>query len=95
MCAREDGSVVAELVLPVRKGDSVVQVYRFPVDEEEFRHEGKLTWQTAGAVPSELDGRPVPEHKTSFGSTQWGFFSPSGMVLPRTRKFEHWSSSGL
>jgi hypothetical protein len=71
----EDGSFVAELVLPVKNGDSVVQVYRFPGDEEEFRHEDKLTWQTAGAVPSELDGRPVPRHKTSFGAARWGFFA--------------------
>lgn len=71
----DDGSFVAELVLPVKKGESVVQVYRFPVDEEEFRHEDKLTWQTGGAVPSELDGRPVPRHKTSFGTARWGFFA--------------------
>lgn len=71
----DDGSFVAELVLPVKKGESVVQVYRFPVDEEEFRHEDKLTWQTGGAVPSELDGRPVPRHRTSFGTAQWGFFA--------------------
>ena len=71
----DDGSFVAELVLPVKNGESVVQVYRFPVDEEEFRHEDKLTWQTGGAVPSELDGRPVPRHKTSFGTARWGFFA--------------------
>ena len=71
----EDGSFVAELVLPVKNGDSVVQVYRFPVDETEFRHEDKLTWQAAGAVHSELDGRPVPKHKTSFGTARWGFFA--------------------
>jgi hypothetical protein len=26
-------------------------------------------------VPSELDGRPVPRHKTSFGTARWGFFA--------------------
>ena len=71
----EDGSFVAELVLPVKGGDSVVQVYRFPGEETEFRHEDKLTWQAAGAVPTELGGRPVPKHKTSFGTARWGFFA--------------------
>lgn len=71
----DDGSFVAEMVLPVRHGESVVQVYRFQADDESLRHEGKLTWSTGGAVPSELDQSPVPKHKTSFGNARWGFLA--------------------
>jgi hypothetical protein len=64
----DDGSFVAEMVLPVRAGESTVQLYRFPatglddVDPEGmFRHEDRLTWHGT--------------QRSGFGQGRWEFLA--------------------
>lgn len=42
----EDGSFLAGIVLPVKHGESVVQIYRYPsTAEDRLRHEHRLSWR--------------------------------------------------
>ena len=42
----EDGSFLAGIVLPVKHGESVVQIYRYPsTAEDRPRHEHRLSWR--------------------------------------------------
>ena len=65
---QDDGSFVAELLLPVRTGESVGQVYRRPADAD---------LDADGMLPCEHRlTRPPPHHKLSFGhGDRWAFFA--------------------
>lgn len=58
----DDGSFLVELVLPVREGESAVQVYRFPQGCQGPPHEDRLRWRGA-------------QRRSSFGEGGWGFLA--------------------
>lgn len=61
--APEDGSFIAEMMLPVRAGESVVQLYRFPQNlADELPWEDRLQWRG-------------PRRRSSFGEGRWGFLA--------------------
>ena len=66
--AQGDGSFVAQLRAPMRAGESVIQVYRYPANAEldasgDLPYEDRLTW-------------PAPFNKLSFGhGDRWAFFA--------------------
>lgn len=68
-----DGSFVAEVLLPVKDGESVVQVYRFPhdADGDHLPYEDRLTWHTEAVRSGDM---VVPKGRTSFGAGRWAFF---------------------
>lgn len=52
----DDGSFLAEMVLPVRLGESTVQVYRHPATSQRLL-EGHLRWDGADERTSSGNGR--------------------------------------
>ena len=70
-----DGSFLAELVLPVRHGESRVQLYRYPQGELYPAHERELRWRHP--------------HKLSFGEgRRWGWYTAWDGVASREEMYE-------
>lgn len=70
-----DGSFLAEMVLPVKHGESVAQLYRYPQGTLYPDHEGLLRWRTP--------------QKLSFGEgRRWGWYASWDGVASREEMYE-------